>query len=74
MILKKWILFDIPPKLWDNRFMRKYTIDLDDSYIEVPEDLRKQIISDHLEKYYIVSLSTGLFIIGFLLGVLAYAL
>jgi hypothetical protein len=54
--------------------MKKYTIDLDDSYIEVPDNLRKQIISDHLEKYYITALGLGLFIIGFLLGVLAYAL
>lgn len=54
--------------------MKKYTIDLDDSYIEVPDNLRKQIISDHLEKYYIAALGLGLFIIGFLLGVLAYAL
>lgn len=53
--------------------MKKYIIDLDDSYIEVPEDLCKQIVSDHLEKYYIWSLGLGVFIIGFLLGVLAYA-
>jgi hypothetical protein len=54
--------------------MKKYTIDLDDSYIEIPDDLRKQIVSDHLEKYYITALGLGLFIIGFLSGVLAYAL
>lgn len=54
--------------------MKKYIIDLDDSYIEVPDDLRKQIVTDHLEKYYIGSLVCGVFIIGFLLGILAYAL
>lgn len=54
--------------------MKKYTIDLDDSYIEIPDELSKQIISDHLEKYYIASMGLGLFIIGFLLGVLAHAL
>jgi hypothetical protein len=54
--------------------MKKYTIDLDDSYIEVPDDLRKQIVMDHLEKYYIGSLTAGVFIVGFLLGIIAYAI
>jgi hypothetical protein len=54
--------------------MKKYIVDLGDSYIDIPDEVRKQIISDHLEKYYIASLSIGLFIIGFLLGVLAYAI
>lgn len=53
---------------------KKYEIEDGDYVIEVPRDIQKQIISDHLEKYYIGSLSIGLFLIGFLLGILAYAL
>lgn len=53
---------------------KKYEIEDGDYVIEVPKDLQKQIIADHLEKYYIGSLSIGLFLVGFLLGILAYAL
>ena len=55
--------------------MKKYYVEKDyENEVEIPESLRKQIIADHLEKYYIMSLTIGTFIIGFLLGVLAYAL
>lgn len=55
--------------------MKKYFVEIDyEEHIEIPEQIRKQIITDHLEKYYIASLGIGLFVIGFLLGVLAYAL
>lgn len=55
--------------------MKKYFVEKDyETKVEIPEDLRKQIVTDHLEKYYILSLGLGLFIIGFLLGVLAHAL
>lgn len=53
---------------------RKYYIEDEEYEIEIPEEVRKQIVTDHLEKYYIGTLSAGIFIIGFLLGVLAYAL
>lgn len=53
---------------------KKYEIEDGDYVIEVPRDIQKQIVSDHLEKYYIGALAIGMFLIGFLLGVLAYAL
>ena len=53
---------------------KKYQIEDGDYVIDVPKDVCKQIIADHLEKYYIGSLVIGTFIVGFLLGILAYAL
>jgi hypothetical protein len=53
---------------------KKYEIEDGELVIEVPKDLQKQIISDHLEKYYIGSLTIGIFIVGFLLGIIAHAL
>jgi hypothetical protein len=52
----------------------KYFVEKDyEEQIEIPKDIQKQIVSDHLEKYYITSLFIGIFIIGFLLGVVASA-
>lgn len=53
---------------------KEYFIETDEYLLPVSEATRKQIISDHLEKYYISSLVLGSFLVGFLLGVLAYAL
>ena len=53
---------------------KKYIIEDGDYEITVPDEIRKQIISDHLEKYYLGALTMGIFLVGFLLGVLAYAL
>lgn len=53
---------------------KEYLIEDGEDVIEVPNDLCKQIIVDHLEKYYIGSLVIGTFLVGFLLGILAYAL
>ena len=53
---------------------KKYQIEDGDYVIDVPTDVCKQIIADHLEKYYIGSLVIGTFLVGFLLGILAYAL
>ena len=50
---------------------KPYIIEDGDYIIEIPENITKQIIIDKLERYYISSLSIGLFVIGFLLGVLA---
>ena len=53
----------------------EYEIDLgNDEYVLVPEEVRKKIIVDHLERYYIGALVTGSLLVGFLLGVIAYAL
>ena len=53
---------------------KKYEIEDGDYVIEVPSDIRKQIIADHLERYYIGALVCGVFVTGFLLGILVYAL
>lgn len=53
---------------------KKYEIEDGDYVIEVPRDIQKQIVSDHLEKYYLGALTIGIFLVGFLLGVLAHAL
>lgn len=53
---------------------KKYEIEDGEFVIEVPKDLQKQIIADHLEKYYIGALTMGIFLVGFLLGIIAYAL
>lgn len=50
---------------------KNYVVDDGEFEIEIPKDITKQIISDYLEKYYLWSLSLGIFIIGFLLGVIA---
>ena len=50
----------------------KYFIETDyEEYIEIPKDTQKQILLDYLRKYYITSLTIGIFIIGFLLGIIA---
>lgn len=54
--------------------MKEYYLEDDEYMLPIPKDVQKQIISDHLQKYYIGTLVTGTFIVGFLLGVLAYAL
>lgn len=52
----------------------KYFVEIDyEKEVEIPKDIQKQIVSDHLQKYYITSLTLGIFIIGFLLGVIASA-
>lgn len=53
---------------------KEYFIEDEEYFFPVPEEIIKQIISDHLERYYISALVGGVFLIGFLLGVLAYAL
>lgn len=53
---------------------KKYFIEDEEYMLPIPEETRKQIIADHLEKYYIGSLILGVFVIGFLLGVIAYAI
>jgi hypothetical protein len=52
--------------------MRKYTVDLgDDEFITIPENIRYQIVQDHLTKSYHWVIGFGMLIIGFLLGVIA---
>lgn len=52
----------------------KYFVEIDyEKEVEIPKHIQKQIVLDHLQKYYITSLTLGIFIIGFLLGVIASA-
>jgi hypothetical protein len=52
--------------------MREYVFD--DEVIEVDRDLERAIIRRFLEKRYISTLVGAAFIIGFLCGVIAYAI
>lgn len=71
MVQKKFQVVDTKFIIVYNCFMKSYIIEDDDYTFEIPKDVVKDIISDHLEKYYIWSLTLGIFIIGFLLGVIA---
>jgi hypothetical protein len=45
-----------------------------DDVFEVPEYISNAVLKQYIERKYTVSLALGCAIIGFLLGVLAYAL
>lgn len=45
-----------------------------DEVVEIDEDLERAIMKRYFEKRYISTLVCSTFIIGFLLGVLAYAI
>lgn len=52
--------------------MKKYLVDLgDDDFVTVPENIQYKIIQDHLTKSYHWVIGIGMFIIGFLFGILA---
>ena len=52
--------------------MKEYTIDLgDDEFVNVPENIRYQIIQDQLIKSYHWVIGTAMFMIGLLVGLLA---
>jgi len=52
--------------------VNQYKIDLgDDEFVSVPENIRYKIIQDHLQKSYHWVIGIGLFLIGFLTGVIA---
>ena len=53
--------------------MRHYEIEETDP-VSVPDYVRDQIIKDYIEKRYTFALLCSAFIIGFLSGVLAYAI
>lgn len=49
-----------------------YKIDLgDDEFVSVPENIRYQIIQDHLIKSYHWVIGISMFIIGMLIGIIA---
>jgi len=52
--------------------MNQYKIDLgDDDFVSVPENIRYKIIQDHLTRSYHWVIGTGMFLIGFLVGIIA---
>ena len=65
-------LFDFPPEIRYTGLMGEYYID--DEVYEVDREVERAVIKRYLERRYISTLVGAAFIIGFLLGVLAYAL
>ena len=51
-----------------------YTTDDDFNTIEIDESIAKEVMRQYFERRYIGVLVIGTFIIGFLLGVIAYAI
>ena len=52
--------------------MSKYKIDLgDDEFVSVPENIRYKIIQDHLTRSYHWVIGISMFLVGFLVGVIA---
>lgn len=51
-----------------------YTTDDDYNTVEIDDDIAKAVLGQYFERRYIGSLVMGSFIIGFLLGIIAYAL
>lgn len=65
-------MFDLPLMVRYTGLMAEYYID--DEIYEVDREVERAVIKRYLEKRYISTLVCASFIIGFLLGVLAYAL
>lgn len=55
-----------------NKYMGEYTID--DTVYQLDREVERAVISRYLEKRFLSVITLMSFIIGFLLGVLAYAL
>jgi hypothetical protein len=51
-----------------------YTADDDFNTVEIDEGIAKEVIRQYFERRYVGALVIGSFIIGFLLGVIAYAI
>lgn len=51
-----------------------YKKDIDNNWIEIEKDIADSVLMQYFEKRYIGALVIGSFIIGFLLGVIAYAI
>lgn len=54
--------------------MRFYTTDNNFKKIEIDNDLAKEVIRQYIERRYTGALLAATFIIGFLCGVIAYAI
>lgn len=51
-----------------------YTTDDDYNTVEIDEGIAKEVLRQYFERRYVGALVIGSFIIGFLLGVIAYAI
>lgn len=51
-----------------------YTKDIDNQWVEIDSEIADSVIQQYVERKYIGVLVISSFIIGFLLGILAYAL
>ncbi len=51
-----------------------YTQDEEYNYVEIDENIAKEVLRQYFERRYVGALVMGSFIIGFLLGVLAYVI
>lgn len=50
----------------------KYKVHVgEDEYVDIPRDVINNIIRDYLSNKYYISVGIGMFVIGFLLGVVA---
>ena len=48
-----------------------FTKNIDNGWEEIPEDIANDVIRQYIERRYTLVISIGLFIIGFLCGVIA---
>lgn len=51
-----------------------YTTDDDYNTVEIDDGIAKEVLRQYFERRYVGALVIGSFIIGFLLGVIAYAI
>jgi hypothetical protein len=53
--------------------MKYFTRNVDNDWEQIPEEIANDVIRQYIEKRYTWIIGIGLFIIGFLLGVIANA-
>ena len=51
-----------------------YTTDDDFNTIEIDQDIAKEVMRQYFERRYIGAIAISSFVIGFLLGIIAYAI
>ena len=51
-----------------------FTKDIDNNWVQVEEEIANDVLRQYFEKRYIGTIIISAFIIGFLLGVIAYAI
>ena len=52
--------------------IKTYKVDIgDDEFVSIPEKIRYQIVQDHMVRSYHWVIGMGMFLVGFLLGIIA---